>query len=179
MASRLELWPQEVFTLVGEMVVSLEEGAAVPYDVEVKDLPPQFALTVRKRASMGTISEALGQAFAAIMECAAGRAQHAGPFFALYPAEVTAEFEVIVCVPVAAEASGAGDVTAEKIAGGTVASTTHMGPYSGLGSAYGALQAWMVANDKKPSGPCREVYLNEPGSVPDAELITEVDWPFV
>ncbi len=37
----------------------------------------------------------------------------------------------------------------------------------------------MVANDKKPSGPCREVYLNEQGSVPDGELITEVYWPFV
>ena len=150
------------------------------YDVQVKDLPPQLALTVRRRASMGTISEALGQAFAAIMECAvAGGAQYAGPPFALYPAEVTAEFDVVVCQPVAVEATGAGDVAAEEIAGGTVASTTHMGPYSGLGSAYGSLQAWMVANDKKPSGPCREVYLTEPGSVPDAELVTEVDWPFV
>lgn len=152
----------------------------MPHDVQVEDLPPQFALTVRKRASMGTISEALGQAFAAIMECAAtGGAQYAGPPFALYPAEVTAEFEVVVCTPVVPGATAAGDVAAEEIAGGTVASTTHVGPYSGLGSAYGALQAWMVANDKKPSGPCREVYLNEPGSVPDGELITEVYWPFV
>ncbi len=152
----------------------------MPYDVQVKDLPHQFALTVRKRASMGTISEALGQAFAAIMECAAATgAQYAGPPFALYPAEVTAEFEVVVCMPVAPGATAAGDVAAEEIAGGTVASATHRGPYSGLGSAYGALQAWMVANDKKPSGPCREVYLNEQGSVPDGELITEVYWPFV
>ncbi len=129
---------------------------------------------------MGTIPEALGQAFAAIMECAATRgAQYAGPPFALYPAEVTAEFEVIVCIPVAPGAKAAGDVAAEEIAGDTVVSTTHMGPYSSLGSAYGALQAWMVANEKKPTGPCREVYLNKPGSVLDGELITEVSWPFV
>jgi effector-binding domain-containing protein len=37
----------------------------------------------------------------------------------------------------------------------------------------------MAANGKRPAGPPREVYLNEPGAVPDAELLTEVDWPIV
>ncbi len=77
----------------------------------------------------------LGQAFAAIMECAAA-GEHSTPApLRPVPAEVTVEFEVVVCMPVAPGATAAGDVAAEEIAGGTVASATHRGPYSGLGSA--------------------------------------------
>lgn len=149
------------------------------YDVQVRELPSQLALTVRKRASMATIAEALDEAFTAIMTSAeASGAQCVGPPFALYPATVTVEFDMVVCVPVAPEATSTASVALEEIAGGTVASTVHKGPYSGLGAVYGALQAWMVANGKKPGGPCREVYLNDPGQVRDDELLTEIDWPF-
>lgn len=150
------------------------------YEVEVKELPPQLALTVRKRATMASLGAMMGEAFTAIGTCAeAGAARYAGPPFALYPSQVTAEFDVVVCMPVQQGASACDDVRLEEIQGGTVVSTIHTGPYSGLGSAYGALQAWMVANGKKPHDPCREVYLNEPGSVQDDELVTEVSWPFV
>lgn len=150
------------------------------YEIQIKELPPQFALTFHTRSSMGTISEKLGEAFTAIMTAAEQTgARFAGPPFALYPSEVTAEFEVVVCLPVMTGVTGLGHVTAEEVPGGIVVSTVHRGPYSRLGDAYGALQSWMVANGKKPATPCREVYLNEPGHVPDDELLTEIDWPFV
>jgi effector-binding domain-containing protein len=152
----------------------------VAYDVQVKELPAQLALTFHTRSSMATIGEALGEAFSAIMASAeATRAQFAGPPFALYPAEVTAEFDVVVCMPVAPGASATADVGLEDVPGGTCVSTLHRGSYERLGDAYGALQAWIVANGKKPSGPCREVYLNEVGLVPEGDLLTEIDWPFV
>jgi effector-binding domain-containing protein len=87
------------------------------------------------------------------------------------------EFDVVICMPVAPGATAGPGVDIEEVPGGTVACTMHKGPYSGVGEAYGALQAWMAANGKRPGGPPREVYLNEPGAVPDAELLTEVDWP--
>lgn len=150
------------------------------YDVQVKEVPPHLALTVRKRVSMATISEGLGEAFGAIMASAkTSGARFVGPPFALYPAEVTAEFEAVICMPIAPGATATEGVAVEEIAGGPVATTLHKGAYSGLGAAYGAVQAWIVANGKKPVGPCREVYLNEPGHVPDDELLTEIDWPFV
>jgi len=110
---------------------------------------------------------------------AASGARFVGPPFVLYPAEVTAEFEAAICMPVAAGATAMEGVALEEIAGGTVATTLRMGAYSGPGAAYGAVQAWIIANGKKPVGPCREVYLNKPGRVPDGELLTEIDWPFV
>jgi effector-binding domain-containing protein len=152
----------------------------VAYEVQTKVIAPQLALTVRKRVTMTTISEALDQAFGAIMASAeASGARFVGPPFALYPAEVTVEFETVVCMPVAPGATASDAVVVEEIPGGAVATTLHKGAYSGLGAAYGAVQAWMVSHGKKPTGPCREVYLNEPGHVPDNELLTEIDWPFV
>ena len=150
------------------------------YDIEIKDLPAQLALAVHTRTSLEAIGQHLGDAFGAIMAAAAQTgAEFAGPPFCLYPAEVTAEFEVTVCMPVLPGATGTGDVPVEDVPGGTVASTLHKGSYSRLGDAYGALQAWMVANGKKPAAPCREVYVTEPDSVAEDEMLTEIDWPFV
>lgn len=147
-------------------------------EVHVKEIPVQLALTVHDRTSLADVSEVIGRAFTAIMACAQAGAQFAGPPFALYPAEVTAEFDVVVCMPVAPAAPTVPGVSLEEIPGGTFASTVHKGPYSKLGAAYGAVQAWMVANGKKPLGPCREVYLTDPDSVPEDEVLTEIDWPF-
>ena len=147
------------------------------YVVKRKELSAQLALTVRKRVTMGSIAPAMGEAFAAIMaHVEAGGAQYAGPPFALYPGEMADEFDVVLCMPVAPGATAGPGVDLEEIPGGTFACTMHEGPYSTLGEAYEALQAWMAANDKQPGAPVREVYLNDPGSVPEAELLTEVGW---
>ena len=148
------------------------------YEVKQKELPAQLALTVHKRVTMATIAQAMGEAFDAIMaHVGAGGAQYAGPPFALYPGEMADEYDVVICMPVAPGATAGPGVDLEEVPGGAVACTMHKGPYAAVGEAYGALQAWMTANGKQPGAPAREVYLNEPGAVPDAELLTEVDWP--
>ncbi len=35
----------------------------------------------------------------------------------------------------------------------------------------------MAANGQTPCGAPREVYLNDPQTVPASELLTEIDWP--
>ena len=148
------------------------------YEIELKDLPAQLALTVRKRVTLATIAQAMGEAFGAIMaHVEAGGAQHAGPPFALYPGEMADEFDAVICIPVAPGATAGPGVDLEEVPGGTVTWTIHKGPYSAVGEAYGALLAWMAANGKRPGAPAREVYLNEPGSVRADELLTEADWP--
>jgi effector-binding domain-containing protein len=148
------------------------------YEVSEKELAPQLALMVRKRVSMATIGQAMGEAFGAIMaHVEAGGAQFAGPPFALYPGEMAEEFDAIVCMPVAPGATAGPGVDLEEVPGGRVATTMHVGPYPEVGKAYTALQEWMTDNGRRPAGPPREIYLNEPGTVPDAELLTEVDWP--
>ena len=150
------------------------------YEVSEKELAPQLALTHRMRVTMATIGERIGAGFGVLMEHAAKTgAQWAGPPFILYPGEMAEELDVVICMPVVPGAVAGGDVALEEVPGGRVATTMHVGPYPEVGKAYAALQAWMTDNGCRPGGPPREVYLNEPGAVPDAELLTEVDWPIV
>jgi effector-binding domain-containing protein len=147
-------------------------------EVTVKEIPDQLALTVNKRLSLADMGTGMGEAFAAIMAHAqSGGAQFAGPPFCYYPGEMGDEYDVVVCMPVVPGATSGEGVGLETIPGGTVASVMHRGPYSTIGETYGALQGWMAANGKTPVGPPREVYLNDPATVPAAELLTEIDWP--
>jgi effector-binding domain-containing protein len=148
------------------------------YEVTEKELAPQLALTHRVRVTMPTIADGVGAGFGVLMKHAGKTgAQWAGPPFILYPEDCSDEFEVVVCMPVSPGATGGGDIELEEIPGGHVATTTHVGPYREIGGAYTALQKWMTDNGLRPVGMMREVYLNDPGEVPESELLTEVDWP--
>ncbi len=61
---------------------------------------------------------------------------------------------------------------------GTVATTIHVGPYDTLGEAHVAIERWIDAEGAKVAGAPWEVYLTDPGEVPDpADWQTEVLWP--
>jgi effector-binding domain-containing protein len=153
-----------------------EEGTVD--EVTIKELPDQLALTVQKRVSLATVAQGMQEAFGAIVaQAGATGAQFTGPPFCLYPGEMAEEFDMVVCLPVAPGASAGGGVGLETVPGGRVASTVHHGPYTALGETYGGLQRWMAAHGHTPAGPVREVYLNDPQTVPAAELLTEIDWP--
>jgi effector-binding domain-containing protein len=53
------------------------------------------------------------------------------------------------------------------------ASTIYKGPYENMSGVYGALVPWIMENGYEIAGPAEEVYLNDPGSVPKEELLTE------
>jgi effector-binding domain-containing protein len=147
-------------------------------EVVVREVPDQPVLAVHRRVSMATIGAVIGEAMATLgTHMEASGAQCTGPPFCLYPDEMGDEFGVAVCMPVAEEAAGAGDVIFEVVSGGTCASVLHKGPYSSIGGAYEALQAWMAGNGRHPAGPPREAYLNDPAVVPPEELLTQIDWP--
>jgi len=59
----------------------------------------------------------------------------------------------------------------------TVASAIHRGPFSSIGNTYEKLTQWIDKNGYKIIGPCEEVYLNEPGNTPLAEIRTEIRFP--
>jgi effector-binding domain-containing protein len=150
----------------------------VAQDFVIKEIPDQLALTVRKRVSMATIGQAMGEAFGTIMAHAeASGAHYAGPPFCYYPDEIGEQFDVVVCLPVLPGATAGPGVDLETVPGGTAASTVHVGPYSAMEPTYAALQEWVAANGKRPAGPPREVYLNDPATVPASELLTEIIWP--
>jgi effector-binding domain-containing protein len=58
-----------------------------------------------------------------------------------------------------------------------VAYTVHKGPYSQLGEVFKKVAEWAITNGYQISGAPSTVYYNEAGSVPDDELITEIQIP--
>ena len=148
------------------------------YDIAEKHLLPQLALTHRTSVTMETMGDRIGAAFG-VLGAHGGKtgATWSGPPFILYPEECEGEFEITVCMPVAPGAQGGDGIDVEEVQGGTVASTVHVGPYNQVGPAYVALQKWMTDNGRRPAGMMREVYLNDPATVPPEQLMTEVDWP--
>ena len=107
--------------------------------------------------------------------------QIAGPPFGWYydnPEEVPAHrLRSEVGFPFKGEAAPEGKIKIKKIPAQTVLYVMHKGPYSELGPAYIAL--FQHANDKgyTPLEPPMEIYLNDPATVLESELLTEIQLP--
>lgn len=60
------------------------------------------------------------------------------------------------------------------VPGGEAARAIHVGPYAGLGGTHWALKAWIEAQGRTPAAHGWEVYVDDPGEVPEGRLRTEV-----
>ncbi len=85
--------------------------------------------------------------------------------------------EIAMAVPVAAKAGVEGDVEIIDIPGCVEASVMHRGSYANMGESYAAVVAWIQQHGHNIVGPNREVYLNSPAEVSEAELLTEILFP--
>ena len=68
-------------------------------------------------------------------------------------------------------------IEVRTLLGGRFLSVLHTGSYPGVEKVYERLFAWMNENRLVPTGPSRELYLNDPAEVPEEELLTEVQIP--
>lgn len=149
------------------------------YTIEKKELPESNILFMRKRVQKSEISSALGELLGgAFGHATKSGAALAGPPLCRYRELSSGGLTLEAGVPVAVPAAGEGDVLAGTLPEGPVASTVHTGPYDTLNEAYTALEKWIAENELKPAGDPWEVYLTDPGEVPDpANWQTEVNWP--
>jgi len=61
---------------------------------------------------------------------------------------------------------------------GEVVSYIYSGPYDKLGDAHMSVDAWIKAQGRNSVWPCWEIYLTDPGQVPNpADWKTEIVWP--
>jgi AraC family transcriptional regulator len=151
------------------------------YSIQLKELPAQMALCTEARATFASIGASISAAFGDIMRAAGeGEPPFAGRPFVIYPEDVDGQFVMRVCLPVVAHCPpppAGSDVTLDEVPGATAACLVHKGPYSELAKAYDVLRTWLTANGRKTTGGPREIYVTDPGSVPAAELVTEIAWP--
>jgi effector-binding domain-containing protein len=70
-----------------------------------------------------------------------------------------------------------GEIRAGTTPGGRAARVIHHGPYDGLRNTYAELGSYLASQGLVMPPRSWEVYLNEPGKVPDADLATEIFVP--
>lgn len=91
----------------------------------------------------------------------------AGPWFTRHLRMDPAFFDFEIGVPVTRPVAPAGRVTPGELPATTVARTVHCGGYEGLAAAWPQLDAWAVAQGRRPGPSLWEVYVTGPEASPD------------
>jgi len=86
-------------------------------------------------------------------------------------------FRVSLPVGIGDAEKATGEIAFDTLPAGLAAHVTHNGSYQGLGATYDALMGWMSAQGHTPAMPCWEVYVDDPGEVPEETLRTEIYMP--
>jgi AraC family transcriptional regulator len=152
---------------------------AMDYSITKKEIAPQPVLMVRRRVKpseiAATLAEALGLVFQYAQRTGAALAgQPLTRYLEWGPGLITME----AGMPVVALVSGEGDVAADTLPGGLVATTTHAGTYDKLAEAHAAIQVWIEAQGLVAAGAPWESYVTDPADYPDPkDWKTEVFWP--
>lgn len=146
------------------------------YDTfELTQPKEQPVLSVRTRTAMDNLKAELGKAYQAIYMYLGeiGENMAGAPFAAYYNMDMQ-DLDVEIGVPLSKPISGKAEVKQSVIPAGKQASCIYKGAYDQIGPAYEALTKWIGENGLTPTGVCYEFYLNEPGEVPENELLTKI-----
>ena len=151
------------------------------YSITKKEIQAQPVLMVRRRIKpsevAATLAEVLGQVF---MHAQQNGIALAGQPLTRYLEWGPGLWTIEAGMPVAAHVAGhvGGDILAETLPGGMVATTTHAGSYDKLTEAHAAVQQWIEAEGLTPAGDPWESYTTDPADYPDPkDWKTEVFWP--
>jgi effector-binding domain-containing protein len=126
------------------------------YDIRIEQVAECPLAVVRRRASHDQFSTVIPEACGTVWNLVkAQQIPGAGRHIAVYLDQV---FNLEIGVELAAPAAVSGELVASSTPGGTMATTTHFGPYQGLGAAHQAIQGWCKANGYDSVGPCWETY---------------------
>ncbi len=89
------------------------------------------------------------------------------------------ELRYDACISVDDSFQPSGAIGVQELAGGEYAVATHCGSYAGLPDAYRwIMRDWLPASGRKVRHvPLFEIYMNDPNSTPEADLITEIHVP--
>jgi AraC family transcriptional regulator len=144
-----------------------------------KEFAPQHILFIRRRIAPGERQETLGECFGKLFSygAKAGLPIAGWPlcrYVSMGPGQLTIE----PAMPLAAPATGEGEMQAGLLPGGPVALGIHGGPYEGLGDTNAAIERWIETNGFRVDGAPWEQYVTDPGEHPNpTDWRTEVYWP--
>jgi AraC family transcriptional regulator len=154
------------------------------YSITKKRISPQPVLVVRRRVKPSEMATVLAEVLGHVLR----HAQLYGMALAGQPLTRYLEWgpglwTIEAGMPVTAHEAvpsreAAGEVRAETLPGGFVATTTHAGSYDELSKAHAAVQQWIEAEGFIAAGAPWESYVTDPADYPDPkDWKTEIFWP--
>lgn len=157
----------------------IDRETSMSYDITQQHLPASTFLYAKGRCSHADIAKELGRIFGTCFKHAlANGVEMKSPPTTLYthwgPGMVTIHAGLMIGAPIAPPEG----LFCEELAAGDAAVTIHTGPYDSLGEAHAAMEQFLDANGLAKRGAPREVYITDPGQVPDpAQWKTQIIWP--
>ena len=125
------------------------------YPVQVQQLESLPIAVVRRVARPAELSRVVPQCCGLVWNVMRAQQVKAGRHIAVY---LDGAINVEIGVELLGPFAGEGEVVRSATPAGTVASTTHLGPYGGLGAAHEAINQWCRANGHRFAGPSWEIY---------------------
>jgi len=152
------------------------------YEIETEVLTPVPVLYQQRRVERQALGDALAETLPAVFGYAieSGLAPAGHPFvryLTMSPAYMTIDAGIPLVETASAPPAATG-ICVGELPGGLAAVTVHKGPYDDLGNAHAALDRWITDSEHESAGELWEMYLTDPGEVPNpADWLTKVCWP--
>jgi effector-binding domain-containing protein len=153
-----------------------QDNASPKLVVEVTEAKAQPVVQIRMKAKREEIAVKLGQAYGALMMHVAkvGGKQVMMPMSRYYGSDAET-IDMAAVIAVAEPIQGEGEVQADTLPAGPVASTWHVGPYEKLTETYAALERWITDNGHEAGEQAWEIYWTDPGTESNpAKLRTQI-----
>ena len=125
------------------------------YSVSVHDAPSVAVAVIRRRVNASELSRVVPECCGLVWSALKTQNAQGGRHIAIYwNREIRLEVGVELEGPFVEQDA----VVQSATPAGSVAVTTHFGPYGQLGAAHDAVQAWCRANGRRLAGPSWEIY---------------------
>lgn len=126
------------------------------YDVRIERVAGTPTAVVRRRATVQELPKVVPEACGVVWNVVrAQQIKGAGRHVALY---LDDQINLEVGVELETPFAGHGEVVSSTLPSGTVATTTHFGPYNRLGEAHAAVRDWCASHGHAFAGPSWEIY---------------------
>jgi effector-binding domain-containing protein len=143
----------------------------------VAQLAAVIRLTVRREEIRNVMGPGLGELMGALAEQGI---VPTGPWFTHHLRMDPEIFDFEICMPIATPVAAVGRVQPGQLPAARVARTVYVGPYEGLGDAWGEFDGWIKANGHQLGPDLWEIYIAGPESSPDpANFRTELNRPLI
>jgi effector-binding domain-containing protein len=126
-----------------------------PYAVNLQRTAGIPLAVIRRQVRAADLSRVVPECCGLVWNAVRAQQTRAGRHVAIYwDGDIRLEVGVELHGPFAEQ----GEIVRSATPAGMVASTTHLGPYAGLGAAHDAVQQWCRAANHRLAGPSWEIY---------------------